>query len=261
MLDLINLQDYPLDRPGSPEWMSLVDRCKAKLAKDGLFNLTGFIKTDALPAAVAELKPILAAQSFAHARKHNIYFQNKIEDLPSGHPALTEFETSNQTICADQIGQTAVIRLYEWPPFTHFVAAVMDKSELFTMYDPLARVNVMSYHEGQSLSWHFDRSEFTTTLLLQAPEAGGEFEYDQDLRTADYPNYAGVADLLEGRRTPTRLVLEPGTLNIFKGKNTAHRVTPVKGNHDRIIAVFSFYERPGVEFSRQERIGFYGRAE
>ncbi|MEO0923905.1 MAG: 2OG-Fe(II) oxygenase, partial [Pseudomonadota bacterium] len=125
--------------------------------------------------------------------------------MPSGHPALTEFETSNQTICADQIGQTAVIRLYEWTPFTHFVAAVMDKSELFTMYDPLARVNVMSYHEGQSLSWHFDRSEFTTTLLLQAPEAGGEFEYDQDLRTADNPNYAGVADLLGCGALPTGL--------------------------------------------------------
>ena len=29
---------------------------------------------------------------------------------------------------------------------------------------------------------------------------------------------------------------------------------------DRIIAVFSFYERQDVEFTEQERIGFYGRA-
>lgn len=260
MCDLINLQDYPLDQPGSQNWIALVDDCKAKLAKDGLFNLVGFVKADALPKAVAELKPVLEAEAFTHARKHNIYFKKEIEELPADHPALTEFETSNRTICADQMGQAAVIQLYEWPPFAQFLAAVMDKPELFTMQDPLARVNVMGYHEGQALNWHFDRSEFTTTLLLQAPEIGGEFEYDQDLRSEDDPNYAGVADLLEGRRNPTRIVLEPGTLNIFKGKNTAHRVTPVKGDQDRIIAVFSYYERPGVQFSEQERIGFYGRA-
>ncbi|WP_170416270.1 HalD/BesD family halogenase [Ruegeria atlantica] len=260
MRDLINLQDYPLNQPGSPNWIALVNDCKAMLAKDGLFNLAGFVKADALPTAVAELKPILEAEAFTHARKHNIYFKKEIEELPADHPALTEFETSNRTICADQMGQAAVIQLYEWPPFAQFLAAVMDKSELFTMQDPLARVNVMGYREGQALNWHFDRSEFTTTLLLQASEAGGEFEYDQDLRSQDDPNYAGVSDLLEGRRSPTRIALEPGTLNIFKGKNTAHRVTPVKGDRDRIIAVFSYYERPGVQFSDQERIGFYGRA-
>ncbi|WP_415400825.1 2OG-Fe(II) oxygenase [Tateyamaria sp. SN3-11] len=260
MRELINLHDYPLDRPGSSEWVALVDDCKARLAKDGLFNITGFINAKALPKAVAELKPVLETQSFTHARKHNIYFQKEIDGLPADHPALTEFETSNRTICADQMGQAAVIQLYEWPPFAQFLAAVMDKSELFTMKDPLARVNVMSYHKGQALNWHFDRSEFTTTLLLQASDVGGEFEYDQNLRSADDPNYAGVADLLEGRRSTRRIVLEPGTLNIFQGKNTAHRVTPVKGDQDRIIAVFSYFEHPDVEFSEQERIGFYGRA-
>ncbi|MEM7123642.1 MAG: 2OG-Fe(II) oxygenase, partial [Pseudomonadota bacterium] len=54
--------------------------------------------------------------------------------------------------------------------------------------------------------------------------------------------------------------LAPGTLNVFKGKNTAHRVTPVEGDRDRIIAVFSYYEDAGVMFSEAERIGFYGRA-
>ena len=56
------------------------------------------------------------------------------------------------------------------------------------------------------------------------------------------------------------IVAEAGTLNVFRGKNTAHRVTPVVGPIDRIIAVFSYYETPGVRFSDEERIGFYGRA-
>lgn len=260
MRELINLEDYPLDRPASPEWSDLVKNCKAELAQSGLFNLAGFIRPSALSVAVDELKPVLAQNAFTHARRHNIYFKKQVDGLADDHPALRQFETSNRTICADQMGHAAVIKLYEWAPFARFLAAVMEKTELFTMQDPLARVNVMGYSAGQALNWHFDRSEFTTTLLLQSPENGGEFEYDQDLRSEDDPNYAGVADLLDGRRTPSRIAVEPGTLNIFKGKNTAHRVTPVEGERDRIIAVFSYYDRPGVQFSDKERIGFYGRA-
>ena len=51
-----------------------------------------------------------------------------------------------------------------------------------------------------------------------------------------------------------------GTLRIFKGKNTAQRVTPVEGGRPRMIAVLSYYEKPNVMFSEEERVGFYGRA-
>jgi hypothetical protein len=129
------------------------------------------------------------------------------------------------------------------------------------MEDPLARVNCMSYGPGECLNWHFDRSEFTTTLLLQAPEAGGAFEYRTDLRSDDDPNYDGVARMLNGEDPEVRsLTLTPGALNVFRGKNTAHRVTPVDGARNRVIAVFSFYDRPGVLFTEEERVGFYGRA-
>ena len=53
--------------------------------------------------------------------------------------------------------------------------------------------------------------------------------------------------------------LQPGTLNVFRGRNTAHRVTPVRGKKSRMIAVFSYFDRPGVVFTESERLGFYGR--
>lgn len=107
----------------------------------------------------------------------------------------------------------------------------------------------------------FDRSEFTTTMLLQAPDQGGGFEYRTDLRSDTDPNYDGVAQLLSGGDDQSKVItLSPGTLNVFKGKNTAHRVTPVGGDKARVIAVFSYYENPGVTFTEAERIGFYGRA-
>jgi len=257
---LLNLDRYPLDRPESRQCAALVEYCKETLARDGLFNLTDFVRPEALVPVVANLQPLIEREAFVHARRHNIYFKPGVDGLESGHPALAEFETSNRTICADQMVDNPVIQLYEWRPFIQFLAAVMNRPQLFPMEDDLARVNVMAYSEGQALNWHFDRSEFTTTLLLQAPEAGGAFEYDRDIRSDDDPNYDGVASLLAGRGSPTQMTLEPGTLNVFKGRNTAHRVSPVLGQTDRIIVVFSYYEKPGVTFSGEERIGFYGRA-
>ncbi len=261
MRDLVDLERYPLDRPDSPEWAQLVTRAKADLAREGMFNLEGFLRPRAIAADVERLAPRFATDAFTHARRHNIYFRKDIPGLAPGHPALVEVETVNNTLCADQLGDTALMRLYEWPEFAAFLAAVMDKPALYAMDDPLARLNAMSYGEGQGLNWHFDRSEFTTTLLLQAPEAGSVFEYRSDLRSEEDPNYDGVAALLRGEDREMRaLTLAPGTLNVFRGKHTAHRVTPAQGPRARMIAVFSYYERPGVQFSPEERVGFYGRA-
>ena len=128
------------------------------------------------------------------------------------------------------------------------------------MADPLGRLNVMTYRAGEHLNWHFDRAEFTITVLLQSPAGGGDFQYRSGLRGDTNPNYEGVARLLAGNDKHVRtLPLTPGTLNVFKGKNTAHRVTPVEGERARIIAVFSYYETPDVAFSDKERLGFYGR--
>lgn len=260
MRELIDLDRYPIDQPGSAGWQAMVASAKADLARNGMFNLEEFMRPAALSADVARLAPRFDAEAFTHARRHNIYFRKEVPGLPADHPALVQHETISRTLCADQMANTAVAQLYEYAPFAMFLAATMDKPALFTMDDPLARLNAMSYGEGQGLNWHFDRSEFTTTLLLQAPEAGSVFEYRSDLRSADDPNYAGVVRLLGGLDPEMKaLTPDPGTLNVFRGKNTAHRVTPAQGGRNRVIAVFSFYEEPGVRFTAEEQQGFYGR--
>jgi hypothetical protein len=259
--EIVDLDRYPLDRPGSPAWQALVDAARRDLAAEGLFNLPGFLRPAAIGASLDAILRRLETEAFTHRRRHNIYFRKEVPGLSPGHPALAEVETVNRTLCADQLGGAPVLALYDWAPFAAFLAATMEKAALHVMDDPLARVNVMGYGAGEALNWHFDRSEFTTTLLLQAPEAGGLFEYRNDLRSDTDPNHDGVARLLRGEDPELRtLVLEPGTLNVFRGRNTAHRVTPVEGPTNRVIAVFSFYERPGVRFTADEQRGFYGRA-
>ncbi|SLN23540.1 hypothetical protein ROA7450_00938 [Roseovarius albus] len=262
MRDILDLETFPIDRPGTPEWEALVARCRTDLAEQGMFNLDGLMHPTVAAQEALDMASQFDTEAFLHEREHNIYFLKSLPDLPADHPALTRFRTSNRTLCADQIPHSALIQLYEWPEFAQFLAATMDMPKLYPMQDHMARVNVMSYDAGQTLNWHFDRSEFTTTLLLQSPDHGGAFEYRTDLRSKDDPNYDGVAQMLQVQDDQVQsLTLSPGTLNVFRGRNTAHRVTTVQGETSRVIAVFSYFEQPDVTFSPEERQGFYGRAE
>lgn len=257
---ILDLDRYPLHEENSGRWKTLLERCVSEIEANGMFNLEGLLRPGIAAKAVAQLRSTLETQFYTHRRSHNIYFKNSVPGVDPGHPALRMFQTVNHTICADQMEGSIVLAAYEYPPLVRFLAAVMGKSFLHVMEDPLARVNVMAYREGEALNWHFDRSEFTTTLLLQEPEGGGGFAYRTDLRSDDNPNYDGVAKLLDGDDPEAKVIhLKAGTLNVFRGKNTAHRVTPVKGNRERIIAVFSYYENPGVMFSDEDRMRFYGR--
>jgi len=258
---IVDVGRYPLDRPGSPEWQALVERCVADLDERGMFELPGFLHPDVVDRTRDTLLPRMANESFAVRRMHNVYFLSHVEGLDPEHPALRKILTANHTLCADQLLDTALTDLYEWPEFRQFIAATVGLPELHLMADPLARVNVLSYRPGQALNWHFDRSEFTTTLLIQAADEAGIFEYRRELRTETDPNYEGVGRLVSGDDPDViRCAVEPGALNVFRGRNTAHRVTTVEGERERMIAVFSFYEKPGVMFSDEENLGFYGRS-
>jgi hypothetical protein len=259
MKDVLDLERYPLDRPASAEYSALVDSCKRDMAASGLFNLHGFVRPAAVEQAARDMQSRGDA-AFTHERRHNVYFEDAVAGLPPDHGALTRFDTIHHTLCDDQLRDTLVHEIYEWAPVAAFLARVLDKPRLFLMRDPLARVNVVRYKPGEALNWHFDRSLFTTTLLIQESEEGGQFEYRSNLRSDTDPNYDGVAQVLRGRDLEVRVnALAAGTLNVFAGKNTLHRVSPVRGQRDRVVAVYSYYERPNVEFNDEERIGFYGR--
>jgi hypothetical protein len=260
MRDILDLDRYPLDQPHRLD--ALVRRCRAELARDGMYNLEGLVRPEAIARAAAEIGPRAAADSYTHERRHNVYFRDRVEDLEHGHPALARFHTINHTLCADQLADTIVGRIYEYLPLAEFIARTIDVPRLYLMDDPLARANVMEYRPGEALNWHFDRARYTTTLLIQSAETGGEFEYATGLRSDDDENYDGVGRFLSGEDGARRInPLKSGTLNVFAGRNTLHRVSTVQGGRSRLVAVFSYYDRPGVHFSDTERLGFYGRTQ
>jgi hypothetical protein len=260
MKDLLDLDRYPIDQPSNSKYTELVAACRRELEATGMFNLDGFVRSSAIARAAEEIRQRRDG-AFTHQRRHNVYFKERVAGLAPEHPALTLFDTTHHTLCDDQLQDTIPHRVYEFAALPAFLAAVLKKPALYVMQDSLARVNVIEYRPNETLNWHFDRSEFTVTLLIQPAAAGGEFEYRSNLRTDDDPNYEGLAGFLNGSDPTVRInPLAAGTLNVFAGKNTLHRVSEVRGDRSRLVAVYSYYERPGVMFSDEERIGFYGRA-
>lgn len=260
-IDVVDQYVYPLHDDDSPVRSALVDRCRGDLDRYGMFDLVGLMQPAAITTSLVQVRPLIDERSFVHRRRHNIYFQPTVDGLDPDHAALREVETTNRTVCADQLDGTPVMELYRWPSLRRFVADVLAVPSLHVMDDHLAAVNVMSYRDGEALNWHFDRAGFTTTLLLQRPQAGGVFEFRRDLRTDDDPHYDDVAALIGGRDALVQQRnLDPGTLTVFAGRHTAHRVTATIGPIDRVITVYSYAEVPGQQLTDAERVGFYGRS-
>ena len=122
-------------------------------------------------------------------------------------------------------------------------------------------MNLHFASEGQELGWHFDNSSFAITLMIQSAERGGVFEYVKDVRDADQgeANYPLSADILDGAVPAQTLTMNAGTLVLFRGRNSMHRVTPVDGNSTRMLALLAGNTEPGVSLSESARMTFYAR--
>ena len=99
------------------------------------------------------------------------------------------------------------------------------------------------------------------TLLIQKSKKGGEFQYIRNFRDTDNNemNFDGVNQLLDGELKYDNLVMDPGTLVLFRGRNSIHRVTPVEGDLTRILAVLAYNSEPNISLSETSRMTFYGR--
>jgi len=259
---IVDTERYPFGDLEQPRTRALIERCRASLAETGTFSLEGFLREETLAEAVDQIAPLMARAAHRHVARHNVYFTDHVPDLPAGHGALVPLESANYTLTCDQLQDTHVRKVYEWDALLGFLVAVLDRPNLYRMDDPLARLNVMGYGEGDALNWHFDRSQFTVTLLLQQSREGGVFEYRRHLRTDTEPRYEAVARLLAGEDREVRaLPLPAGTLNVFAGRYAAHRVTPVLGARQRMVAILSYVEEPDMAFSAEDRIRFYGRSQ
>jgi hypothetical protein len=152
--------------------------------------------------------------------------------------------------------------LYEWDGLTEFIRAALRLPALHRDADPVGACSVMLYDEGGELGWHFDNSEFAVTLMLQASEDGGSFEFVPWIRDAREERYADVGAVLAGGSGGVLPMNgAAGTLALFEGRYSIHRVTPVLRSTPRVNAVLTYARGPGHRLTELTRELFYGQAE
>ncbi len=256
----VDLERYPIDALDEPAGRALVERCRDELAISGACELPGFLAPEAVAQVLEEVAPLRTA-AFATNTTHNIEFSGRESELASDDPLRIQVRSAKSLVAYDQIPRDSPLRAaYESDELTRFVGAALAVEPLYRQADELGALNVMFYEQGDELGWHFDNADFAVTLMLQAPESGGAFEFVPALRTASDPNPSGVAALLGGDRAGVRtLAPEPGTLSLFRGHLSPHRVTPAEGEVPRINAVLSYADRPDARLSPSARRIFFGR--
>ncbi|MCC3861574.1 2OG-Fe(II) oxygenase [Pseudemcibacter aquimaris] len=253
--DIVNLADHPITD------QTFIEKCKETLDKTGALVLDQFLTNDAVEYIRKEGSDNKHLAFYCH-EEHNVYLMTPDTSYPEGHAMRTSVTSSKGCIQDDQIPDGSPLHtLYDDHDFRKFLATVLGEEALYDYADSLSSINLHYADEGQELGWHFDNSSFATTLLIQQPNGGGEFEYVENMRDADKGemNYDGVKEVLDGNTPVKHLKADEGTLVLFRGRNAIHRVTPTIGDKTRMLVVLAYNSEPGIAISEKASMTFYGR--
>ena len=257
----IDLERYPINEPQAPTYRQLVDDIREQLDDVGCAVLSGFIRPNQIEAFIKEADNV-SAKGHRTFNRTNAYFSKDDESLAPSHPVRRFYNRSNAFVPADNFAQDSPLRaVYEWPYFMPFIQDTLNETEFYRYADPLADVIINVVEQGDGFPWHFDTNNYTVTLAIQNGEGGGLFEYAPNLRSASDENYPGVQAILDGETHGVhQLELNPGDLQIFKGRYSLHRVSPVIGDKQRYVGIFSFVDQPGMVAKVERAKQLYGRA-
>ena len=252
---IVDLQLYPIDQD------AFRVHCKHTFEKQGVLVLPSFLTADAV-RHVAREGDTSHDKAYYTQNNHNIYLKPTDPEFDADHPRNRLVSSSKGCITTDQIPSDSILRtLYDNSTFIAFLCEVLDENALFEYADPLSSINLHYAAHGQELGWHFDNSSFAITLLIQKPEAGGVFEYVQNVRDADRGemSYEQAGRILDGNLPAKTLCMDAGALVLFRGRNSLHRVTPTQGDVTRMLVVLAYNTEPDIALSESARMTFYGR--
>ncbi|MFJ2471834.1 arpA protein [Streptomyces sp. NPDC087659] len=258
---VVDTNRYPLSELDGAEGQAVIARARRELADLGCTVLPDFIRP-ALQDVLREEGSSLAPRAHHDLETVNVYNIAVDADLPEDHPGRRIFQRGNAFVARDRIPDDSLIgRLYSDAAFRDFVARCFGLPRLYELADPLSGLVLNVVSPGMEHPWHFDTNEFTVSMLTREAEDGGVFEYCPNIRSAQDENFTAVRDVLDGRggRLVRRLPLRPGDLQLFKGRYSLHRVSPVRGGTARHSAIFAYSERPGVIGSVARTRQLFGR--
>lgn len=256
--NLINLAEYPINTYG-PKRDTVLAGVRDALERDGCAVLKGFLTKEGIDALTKEADSV-AVMGHKTFNRTNAYFTKDDPTLPADDPRRQFFDRSNAFILADNLSKSGPMRsVHDYDGFDLFIQDYLQETNFYRYADPLADVIVNMADEGHGFPWHFDTNNFTVTLALQNAESGGAFEYAPGIREDD-ENFDEVKKVLSGTSERiTVLELEPGDLQLFRGRYSLHRVAPLRGKRPRYVAIFSYVEEPGMVGSPERTEQLYGK--
>jgi hypothetical protein len=270
---LIDADRYPITDLAGVAARRAIGEAQAQLLDRGAAELTGFISQ----AGVATL---LDDASRLEPRAHwsegmsSAYLEPPDPARPDDDPRRWQGRHRLGVVAYDLFPyQSALRRLYESEALRDFIASILDRGPIYPYGDPFGALNIAVMGEGDELQWHFDQTDFVVSLALRPAAAGGDFEFVPRVRNDDRQ----VAQILAGARGAVQaLSMAPGTLLLFEGRNSLHRVTRVSGPASRLVALLGYdtdqgtmgtvglhlerygrtvpYDRPPVSITASERV-------
>jgi len=252
---IVDLTEYPIN---GAEFRA---RCRQTLDDDGALIMPGFMQ----PGAVDQVRQEgldHRDKAYFCAQRHSVYLSPTDPAYSDDHPRNRQVISTKGCITDDVVPAGSPLRtLYDSDAFKSFLCDVLGEEALYPYADPLSSINLHYANPGQELGWHFDNSSFAITLMIQPATAGGQFEYVENLRDADAGdmNFDGVADVLDGKVPVKQMSQGAGSLALFRGRNSIHRVAPVEGDTTRMLVVLAYNSAPGIALEENARMTFYGR--
>jgi hypothetical protein len=257
--DVIDASRHPITQLNSAEGRRLLERCREELAASGACQLECLMHATAVRSALEDARK-LSDRAYRTEAWHNVYFEELIPDAGDADPKATRIRSAKRALGWKYLGASSPLRiLYESDALLFFLREVLQVPELYRDADPLGACSVMFYDAGDELGWHFDNSDFAVTLMLQDSQAGGQFEYVPNTRSPEDEHIGTLKSVLAGDRSRIcSLDSPPGTLTLFCGRHSLHRVTPVSGSTQRVNAVFAYAGTPDHRLTPLTRALFYG---
>jgi hypothetical protein len=246
--DLVNL-----------DW-SFVEQGRKQMRENGACEIPGFVRAEALEAFIADARR-LAPLAHGSGGLGTVYLGFPDESFPIDHPRQWLGNYGVGAVAYDLFPEESPIRrLFEWDELLRFVAAILDLDEIFPYADPLGALNLAVMGNGDELQWHFDQTDFVVSLAMQDGDVGGDFEVAPFIRTAEDEHYDAVKRVLDGdHHDVVTLPMTPGTLLVFAGRNSLHRVSPIEGGTPRLVALFGYDTKPGTMSTDLLKEVRYGR--
>ena len=230
------------------------------MRETGACELPGFVRPEALGDFVEDARRV-APLAHRSGELGTVYLGFPDETFAADHPRQWLGNYGVGAVAYDLFPDDSPIRqLFEWDELRSFVAGILGLEQIYPYADPLGALNLAVMGEGDELQWHFDQTDFVVSLALQDADSGGDFEVAPFIRTAVDEHYDDVAGVLGGDRAPlTVLPMMPGTLLVFAGRNSMHRVSPIHGSTPRLVGLFGYDTQPGTMSSELLKAVRYGR--